>query len=103
VNTMQRYFGWMLVLVLTAGILGCAGERTVGTAIDDATITTRVKSALLADPEVKGLDVKVETRDREVLLSGFVDSRAQKQRAVDIARRVNGVKDVIDKMVVKPS
>jgi hyperosmotically inducible periplasmic protein len=64
---------------------------TMGTQIDDTLITTSVKSALLADTDVKGLDVQVETRNGTVQLSGFVDSQAQIDKALAIARSVTGV------------
>ena len=51
-------------------------STSVGTQIDDTVVTTRVKSALLADAEVKSFDLKVETRKGVVQLSGFVDSQA---------------------------
>jgi hyperosmotically inducible protein len=76
-------------------------KTTVGTTIDDSTITTKVKSALLADPDVKGLDIKVETNKGEVQLSGFVDSQVQIDRAISIARGVEGVKNVQNKMTLK--
>ena len=52
-------------------------STTVGTEIDDSVITSSVKSALLADADIKSFDFKVETRKGEVLLSGYVDSQAQ--------------------------
>ena len=75
--------------------------RSVGTAIDDSGITMRVKSAFVADPDVKSLDITVETRKGEVQLSGFVDSQAQIDRAVDIARRTQGVSAVQNKLALK--
>src|SRR5262245_39050036 len=57
--------------------------RSLGTAIDDSGIAMRIKSAFVADPEVKSLDITVEARKGEVQLSGFVDSQAQIDRAVD--------------------
>jgi hyperosmotically inducible protein len=74
---------------------------TVGTKIDDGVVTTKVKSALIADPDVKGLDIKVETRKGEVQLSGFVDSQAQVDRAVQIASGVEGVNAIDNKMSLK--
>ena len=76
-------------------------KTTVGTTIDDSAITTKVKSALLADAEVKGLDIKVETNKGEVQLSGFVDNQAQIDRAVSVAKGVEGVKNVDNKMSLK--
>lgn len=74
---------------------------TVGTEIDDSVITARVKSALLADPDVKSFDFKVETRKGEVLLSGFVDNQAQLDRAASVTAAVAGVKSVLNKTNLK--
>jgi hyperosmotically inducible periplasmic protein len=74
---------------------------TVGTEIDDSVVTTRVKSALLADANVKSFDIKVETRKGEVQLSGFVDNQAQIDRAISVARTVEGVKSVDSKVTLK--
>lgn len=71
---------------------------TVGTEIDDTVVTSRVKSALLADPEIKSLDLKVETRSGEVMLSGFVANQTQIDRALSVAKGVEGVKVVSNKM-----
>lgn len=76
---------------------------TVGTEIDDSVLTASVKSALLADPAVKSVDFKVETRKGEVLLSGFVDNQAQIDRATAVAKGVTGVKDVLNKVGIKES
>lgn len=74
---------------------------SVGTKIDDGIITTKVKSALLADPDVKSFDVKVESRNGEVMLSGFVGNQSQVDRAMQIARGIEGVKLVTNKMDLK--
>jgi hyperosmotically inducible protein len=76
-------------------------KTTVGTDVDDSAITTKVKSALLADADVKSSDIKVETRKGEVQLSGFVDTQAQMDRAVAIAKGVEGVKKVDNNMSLK--
>lgn len=76
-------------------------QISVGTEIDDSVVTARVKSALLADPVIKSFDFKVETRNGEVLLSGFVGATAQAEQALLIARGVQGVKVVVNKMDVK--
>lgn len=62
--------------------------------INDTWITTKVKSSLLADSDVAGLNVEVETVNGEVRLSGNVDSQAQADRAVQIARDIEGVTNV---------
>ena len=74
---------------------------TVGTEIDDTVLTTKVKSALIGDQEVKGFDIKVETRKGEVQLSGFVDNQAQIDRAISVAHAVDGVKAVENGMTLK--
>jgi hyperosmotically inducible periplasmic protein len=87
--------------VATPGAPKPEAETTVGTTIDDSAITTKVKSALLADDGVKGLDIKVETNKGEVQLSGFVDNQIQIDRATAVARGVEGVKNVINNMTLK--
>jgi hyperosmotically inducible protein len=77
------------------------GSTTVGNAVDDGIITTKVKSALLADPNVKSLDIAVVTRKGEVQLSGFVDSQAQIDQAVAIANKVDGVTSIGNEMSIK--
>lgn len=74
---------------------------TVGTEIDDTVVTAAVKSALLADADVKSFDLKVETRKGEVQMSGFVENQAQIDRAIVVARGVSGVKVVDNKMALK--
>jgi hyperosmotically inducible protein len=66
-------------------------------------ITAAIKAALLANPEVKSLDLQVETRKGEAQLSGFVDSQGQIDRATAVAKNVSGVKSVQNKMTLKGS
>lgn len=77
------------------------GKQSVGNKIDDSVITTKVKSALLADPVMKSMDVLVTTRNGEVQLSGFVDNEVQISHAVDIAKGTNGVGNVVNHMSIK--
>jgi len=83
----------------TAGS-GAAGT-TVGTQIDDSVVTARVKSALLADPDVKSFEIKVATRKGQVQLSGFVDTQARIDYALALTRKVEGVRDVENGMSLK--
>ena len=76
-------------------------KTTVGTELDDSVVTARVKSALLADPGVKSFDFKLETRKGEVQMSGFVDNQTQIDRAIEIARGVEGVRNIDNKVSVK--
>lgn len=71
-----------------------APSATVGTVIDDSIVSASVRAALLADPDIKGFDFKVETRKGEVQLSGFVDKQTQIDLAVTVAGTVTGVKSV---------
>ena len=74
--------------------------NSVGAEIDDGVITTKVKSALLADDTVKGLDINVDTAQGVVRLSGAVDSQTQVDMATQIAKGVEGVKDVQSEFTV---
>jgi hyperosmotically inducible protein len=76
-------------------------KATVGNTVDDSVITTRVKSALFADPGVKSFDISVVTRKGEVQLSGYVDNRTQINRVIEIVRAVEGVQSVNNEMTVK--
>jgi hyperosmotically inducible protein len=78
-----------------------SANTTAGTEIDDTVVTTRVKSALLADPDIKSFDLKVETRKGTVQLSGFVDNQTQIDRAVAATRVVEGVKDIENNISLK--
>jgi osmotically-inducible protein OsmY len=98
----QSHFkSFALALVLAAPLVtGCG--KTVGETIDDTTITTRVKTAMLNDPAVGGLRIDVDTFKGVVTLSGRVKSAAEKQQAVTLARRVSGVTEVKDSLQVIP-
>lgn len=74
---------------------------TVGTQIDDSVVTTRVKAALLDHIDIKGTDIAVETRKGEVMLSGFVANQSQIDRAVAVARTIDGVTQVTNQMSLK--
>ena len=69
-------------------------DRTLGEHIDDTVITAAVKARLLDDPQVKGLKIDVDTREGIVFLTGSVRSQAESDRAVEVARGTNHVKDV---------
>ena len=85
-------------------VTGCAGDRyhqSTGESIDDHTTSVAVRDALSDDTQYKYSDVKVMTFKGTVQLSGFVDTRAQKSHADDIAKGVNGVKEVDNNITVK--
>jgi len=76
---------------------------TVACSQSDAGITTAVKSKLAADDTVKAYKVDVDTNNKVVTLSGDVETQAQREHAVLIARNTDGVADVIDQLRVNPT
>jgi hypothetical protein len=70
-------------------------------ALDDSAVTAKVKAALFAEPGLKTLQLGVETHEGVVTLSGAVDTPVLRQRAIEIAGAMNGVHQVVDKLVVK--
>jgi hyperosmotically inducible protein len=72
-----------------------------GKYVEDGIVTAKVKAALLKEPELRSLDVSVETSRGEVLLAGFVKDERQREKAVKAAVAVNGVVAVKDAMVVR--
>ena len=71
------------------------------TAMSDTMITTKVKAEYAADPLVKAMDVHVETQKGIVMLSGFVPSKAEADKAVELARKVEGVQEVKSSIQIK--
>jgi osmotically-inducible protein OsmY len=84
---------------------GCSimrGQETVGSYVDDATITTQVKARMVDNKDVDAGAIKVETLNGTVLLSGFAKSANEKATAESIARNVNGVKSVKNEILIRP-
>jgi hyperosmotically inducible protein len=95
---------FVILMSVVVAMLGCAASRTqqsTGELVDDGVISSKVKTALLADEDVSGLQVEVETFKGRVQLSGFVNTAAQARKAEQIARGVEGVKEVKNNLVVK--
>jgi len=90
----DRRVAFLLVLSLVLPLVTFACGKTIGETMDDATITTRVKTALLNDPDVNATRIDVSTAAGVVTLSGDVRSKSEADRAVQVARTVQGVKDV---------
>jgi len=72
-----------------------------GTAAGDAAITAKVKTALMATPGIESLKIDVDTANKQVTLTGEVDSAQNRQKAVQVARGVEGVGGVMDRLTVK--
>ncbi len=77
-------------------------ERSAGVVIDDALITAKVKSSLLADSGTKGLKIDVDTKAGVVQLKGNVAADSERTLAQNLAAKVEGVKTVENKLTVKP-
>jgi len=93
-----------VTLTSLSGVTGCAvtsGQETAGQYVDDATITTRVKSRFAQDPKVSAMRISVETLKGVVQLSGFATTEDEKVRAEQIARAVPDVRGVQNAIVVR--
>src|SRR5437868_4394770 len=86
----------LLVLVSAFALIAVACGKT------DSGITTAVKTKLVADDTVKARQISVDTKDKVVTLTGEVRTQEEKDRAVQIARNTDGVRDVIDQVSVVP-
>ena len=103
-STMSKLSQLGVIMLMVTFVSACAGSRTqssTGEYLDDSMITSKVKAKLLEDKEVSGLAVNVETFKGVVQLSGFVKSDAERQKAVQLARSVGGVKDIKDDIRLK--
>jgi osmotically-inducible protein OsmY len=90
--------------VVLATSLGCASTSTregTGEYVDDTVITTKVKTAIFNEPSLKSSEINVETFKGAVQLSGFVKYQADINKAVSVARSVNGVTSVKNDMRLK--
>jgi osmotically-inducible protein OsmY len=93
---------FMAALLLAA--LGCAStadRSSTGEYIDDSVITSKVKTAIFNEPELKVLQIGVETYKNVVQLSGFVGTYAQITKAGNVARDVPGVRSVSNDLQIK--
>jgi len=103
-NRHSLAFVAMLTISVPFLLQACAPTATresTGEYLDDSAITTKIKTKLLGDPTVSGFAVSVETFRGRVVLSGFVNSQAQVDRAVALAREVPGVREVQSALVIK--
>lgn len=92
-----------LLVVAALALTGCSNmqNKSAGEVVDDAVLTAKVKASLYNDPNVKGSEIQVETYKGEVQLSGFVADPSDAQKAVQIARGVQGVNSVKNDIRVK--
>lgn len=100
----KRIVQLVLCLLVIASFIGCAStnnQSSTGEYIDDSVITTKVKSAIFTEPELKSMQISVETFKGAVQLSGFVDSAQNAKRAAEVARSVAGVISVENDLIVR--
>lgn len=100
----SKNLGLVACLFLVLLVVGCAGgpqSESFGEHVDDSVITTKVKTALLRDPEVSGMDINVTTFKGRVQLNGLVDNAQQIEQAAQLARRVGGVVAVENSLSIK--
>jgi osmotically-inducible protein OsmY len=94
--TRQKFFGFIGAVALATGM-------TTACAQSDAGITSAVKAKFVADDIVKSNDINVDTKDRVVTLKGDVQSAIARERAIELARTTDGVRDVVDALAVAPA
>jgi osmotically-inducible protein OsmY len=88
-------------LAIMVGCASTATQESTGQYVDDAAITAKVKTALLSEPTLKSTEINVETFKGRVQLSGFVSSRANIDKAIEVAQAVGGVESVKNDMQLK--
>ena len=93
-NMLKRFSALFLAALLVSACAATPKQESTGEYVDDSWITTKVKSAILAEPSLKVAQITVETYKGVVQLAGFVDSSAAGSKAADLAREVKGVSSV---------
>ena len=92
---------WPLLCSITGCSTGDRYTQSTGEHLDDHTLSSHVKKALGEDHQYKYADVNVDTFKGVVQLSGFTNTKDQKNRAGDLAKRAEGVKEVQNNITVK--
>jgi hyperosmotically inducible protein len=101
ISRFARALGVALVASAVAACAGSPTKESTGEVVDDAVITTKVKSKLVGDKDVSAFDVQVETFKGVVQLSGFVGTEQERRRAAELAHSVGGVQEVRNDLQVK--
>lgn len=95
------------IVLAPAAFAANDGKQSVGESVSeyasDTAITTKIKAAFVAEKELSALDISVETTDGVTTLAGKVANRAEADLAEKVARDVEGVKDVHNKIMVEPA
>ncbi|MCF8178539.1 MAG: BON domain-containing protein [Sulfuritalea sp.] len=101
---LSKYLSALFLAFTLMFVVGCAStssQEGTGEYVDDSVITTKVKTAIFNEPTLKVAEINVETFKGVVQLSGFVSSHTAANKAVALARGVNGVTSVKNDMRVK--
>lgn len=101
---LHRIMKFLACFVLIASFMGCAAtqkRQSSGEYVDDSVITTKVKAAIFEEPTLKMFQINVKTYNAVVQLSGFVDTAQSVSKAGEVARNVNGVKEVRNDLLIK--
>ncbi len=85
------------------GYKGATDQRSMGTMMDDSIISTKVKTRMIGDEFVKARNIDVDVLNGIVYLIGVVESSSQKRMAADIARGVEGVRNIANQLIVGKS
>jgi osmotically-inducible protein OsmY len=100
---MKPAAGLLLLITCTVPLISaCASTAAVSRTIDDATITTRVKTVLLNDAVIDATKIEVDTSAGIVTLTGVVKSKEEETKAIELTRRVSGVRDVKSSLKIQP-
>jgi len=99
-----KYSSALFIAFMLTSTIGCAAtseKESTGEYMDDSVITAKVKKAIFKEDSLKSSEINVETFKSVVQLSGFVSSQADINKAVEVARDVEGVVSVKNDMRVK--
>lgn len=102
--TVSKMFSVVLFGLSFLALTACAPtskRASTGEYLDDTVMTTKVKAAIFNEPLLKTSQIGVETFKGTVQLSGFVNSNAASVKAAEVTRKVEGVKEVRNSLVVK--
>lgn len=94
----------LLLGALVPAVTGCTtslDRRSAGDVIEDSVVANKVRAAFIADKEVKLTNLDVRSYQGTVQLSGFADSEAEAAKAVEIAKKVKGVREVRNDIQIK--
>ncbi len=95
---------WILALTIALTLAACGnlgGEKVGQEPREDAVLATRVKAELLGIPELNAAAIDVDGEQGRVILTGFVGTREERQQAEEVARKVDGVEEIVNELEVK--